>query len=334
MQKVITFDSKGHDTFIDFIKAYAILWVLIGHTITHHNWIAYGVWGGMQVPLFILVQAFHSYKKDTTQLNWSRLMHRIILPFLVVTILTFGVIVTARLISGHPINDIIIAGIKNGGYGPGSYFPWIFVQVAFLLPIFARFFKKMSKGWSVLIIIFICEGLEILCSLVNMPEFLYRLLAIRYLFLLYLGWQWVKEGIQINTKMIVLSILSLATIVYFEYFSANDEPWFFNTGFTTHRWPCYFFVANGFTALLYAFWSWLKSNNLISKWVKLLAASSYEIFLIQMAFLSLWNFIDASLPIDPHLKLMLRFVLCWTISIGLGISLNRFLSKKRIAKTH
>lgn len=54
-----TVQHQRHDEFIDFIKAYAILCVLFGHTFGMAlDYVAYGVWAGMQVPLFILIQTF------------------------------------------------------------------------------------------------------------------------------------------------------------------------------------------------------------------------------------------------------------------------------------
>lgn len=78
----VTFNTKGYDGFIDFIKAYAILCVLFGHTFTPIlDKVAYGVWAGMQVPLFILVQSFHTYKIDKATVNLLRILTRVVLPF-------------------------------------------------------------------------------------------------------------------------------------------------------------------------------------------------------------------------------------------------------------
>jgi len=63
--KTVSFNKTGYDPFIDFIKAYAILCVLIGHTLPFTDYWGYGLWAGMQVPLFVLVQVFHGFKKDT-----------------------------------------------------------------------------------------------------------------------------------------------------------------------------------------------------------------------------------------------------------------------------
>ena len=113
---------------------------------------------------------------------------------------------------------------------------------------------------------FIAEGLEITCSLIQPSGRLFRLLAIKYLFLVLFGWIWVKEGIILNRKMVILSLLSALTILYFEYvavyFHMDNEPWFFNTAWTFHRWPCYYFCANGLVYLLYIIWQRFKKNKM------------------------------------------------------------------------
>lgn len=83
MEKIV-FNKTGYDPFIDFIKAYAIICVLLGHTFPYTHETGYYLWYGMQVPLFILVQTFHVFKKDVYHLNLKKTISRILLPFLFV----------------------------------------------------------------------------------------------------------------------------------------------------------------------------------------------------------------------------------------------------------
>ena len=323
MTSAYFFNKTGYDPFIDFIKAYAIICVLIGHTLPVTG-MGYGLWAGMQVPLFILVQTFHYYKKEDSKLNITKLFQRIILPFIVIGLLEFGVLC---ILNGGGDN-LALEGIKNGGgYGPGSYFPLIYIQIALLLPCFRGLFNRFSSNQLLCLFLLIAEGLEILCSLLQLPDWIYRLLAIRYVFLIYLGWEWVRDGIKLNWKMIALSVLSALTIIYFEdvssFFHINNEPWFFNTAWKFHRWPCYYYCANGLVYLLYMVWRRIKNNAIIWKGVKILAKSSYEIFLVQMCAC----LIKGRLTI-PTIAVVL---IIWAISIAGGIALNmminRFLKK-------
>lgn len=110
--KAITFNTKGYDPFIDFIKAYAIICVLIGHTLPV-NKLGYGLWAGMQVPLFILVQAFHFYKKDDSQVDFKKLYQRILLPFFKISLIEFSILCVVDKSSEY--KTLIISGLLNGG---------------------------------------------------------------------------------------------------------------------------------------------------------------------------------------------------------------------------
>lgn len=109
----VTFNTKGYDGFIDFIKAYAILCVLFGHTFSPIlDKVAYGVWAGMQVPLFILVQSFHSYKKDKATVNLAKILTRVVLPFVVFEAVTFCI---AHFIGRVDRNTLIYSILTGGG---------------------------------------------------------------------------------------------------------------------------------------------------------------------------------------------------------------------------
>ena len=112
--KTIAFNTSGYDGFIDFIKAYAILCVLFGHTFGPIlDKIAYGVWAGMQVPLFILVQAFHCYKKKHYEVKIGKVLKRVLIPFLVLELLTFLI----ALACGGECNSLTHSGLIFFGGG-------------------------------------------------------------------------------------------------------------------------------------------------------------------------------------------------------------------------
>lgn len=320
----VTFNTKGYDGFIDFIKAYAILCVLFGHTFSPIlDKVAYGVWAGMQVPLFILVQSFHSYKKDKATVNLAKILTRVVLPFVVFEAVTFCI---AHFIGRVDRNTLIYSILTGGGYGPGSYYPWVYVQVALLLPLFLILLKRVDKITALVIFLIVCEGTEILFSVVDLPNHIYRLLAARYILLFYLGWLWVKGGVRINWITIVLSIISLCFILFFEYSTVDKEPWFINAGFRFHRWPCYFFVAYGFTAMLHILWTKINQNGFFVRIIKILAAASYEIFLMQMTVIYLFHRTMLGFITNGVLRYSVWLLIVWTVSIIGGIILNRLMN--------
>lgn len=197
--------------------------------------------------------------------------------------------------------------------------------MAVIIPFVKPIFKRGSKLKLALISIFICESLEVISTIVGLPNSGYRLLAIRYFFLIYLGWLWVKDGIVLNTKTILLSLLSMCTIVYFAYLYSPIEPWFYDTPWVTHRWPCYFYVSTLLCGILYWIYEKTKKVDIIERTTKLLAKCSYEIFLLQMlacAILPKMNFIENKL-----LSFGLRFTLIWSFSIIGGYYFNDIYNK-------
>lgn len=330
MPKHVIFNKVGHEPFFDFIKAYAIFCVLLGHAIPGKglDYIAYGLWAGMQVPLFILVQSFHFLKKENVWVNLRKVLKRIFVPFFLVEIITFFILLVGTT---NDVSTLLKRFVLYGGYGPGSYFPWIYLQVALLLPIAAYLFHRIPRKWLFPVAFIVCEALEVLCSVINLPDSLYRLLAIRYLFLLYLGWIWVEDGIILNKANVLLSSASLLSIIYFEYISVNDEPLFYLTEWKFHRWPCYAFVALMGGGILWVAYQKTKRFYIIANATKLLAKCSYEIFLTQMAFIAISPiFLD---QIDNlYIRMALRFVLIFVVSIVGGVmfqKLNaRWINKK------
>lgn len=332
MDKVITFNKEGYDPFIDFIKAYAIVCVLIGHTLFLHDYWGYGLWAGMQVPLFVLVQAFHGFKKESLDVNLKKIFFRVVLPYIIIQSIAF-IYLLCKDSSG------IYSFIGGGGAGPGSYYPWVYIQIALLLPIVKKWIDKNREHQTKVLISFlvVCEVFEILFSVIDLSDRLYRLLAVRYFFLLYLAWIWVKDGIVINGLTIFLSILSFIAIVYFEYFSVDDEILFYKTAWKYHRWPCYFFVANFGGYLLRKLFEFLRASPFILRIIKLLAKCSYEIFLIQMLVIYVYpdetiNELLMMVDVDNHLlllfiQLVLKIIIVFTLSIYLGYYVNLYYNR-------
>lgn len=321
MNHTITFNKTGYEPFIDFIKAYAIVCVLIGHTFPYLKASGYSLWYGMQVPLFVLVQVFHGLKKEHYSFSIKKIIKRIVFPFLFIQLIPLGY----EIFKFGNTNKTIINWLIGGGYGPGSYFPWIYIQLAVLLVYIKPWLDKGSKTKNLIAMLLICEGLEILSSILGFPDWLYRLLSFRYFFLIYLGWLWVKEGIVLNVKTIVLSLLSMGAIIYFDYYYRPTEPWFYDTAWRFQRWPCYFYVSTLLCGGLYWIYNKTKGYSTIGYVSKTLAKCSYEIFLLQMVII----------PMMPQLDFIKNKTVCYgfrtalifIISIVGGYYVNRFYNK-------
>lgn len=163
------------------------------------------------------------------------------------------------------LSKLIKVGVSGGGFGPGSYYPWIFLQMAIIIPMMRPICEKLGKGKSLLVFLLISEAIEIICSLTLIPDEVYRLLCFRYVMLIWFGWLWAKDGIVFNATTILISVLSLGTIVYLAYVNSHFEPWLFDTGWTTHRWPCYFWVGILLVGVLYGLYKGLINNKTVKK---------------------------------------------------------------------
>ena len=278
----ITLNKQGYDPFIDFLKGWAIICVVITHAInpTIHDASLFFLWGDWAVPLFLMIQVFHTYKKGQPSLilSWLKIAKRIIIPFATITFLMF--IIKCGFSEGNFAEcvDILKGTIAAGGIGPGSYYPWLYLQFFILLPFLYKTLNnnKLNRGGYLAISILS----EILCSVINMPEPIYRLSFIRYIFLIYLGYQWVERGIVINWKTITLSVISIIAISYFNFFDYDLEPIFFSSGWKIFHWICYFYPATILVYLIKKLYDALPQRYI--DFTNKCGRYSYEIFLWQM----------------------------------------------------
>ena len=323
MSKRISFNKTGYDPFIDFLKAYAIIFVVVAHNFPSELWkyCLFQVWADMQVPMFILIQVFHAYKKGTApRIKWSSLLKRIVLPFVVIQ----AIILSLRLLfsSESPYN-VLVSSVIGGGYGPGSYYFWIYIQVAILLVWIWPLVKKLARIQLTCLFLFLSIGCEILFSVINLPDFVYRLLAIRYLFLIPLALVWIDKGVELNVKNVALSVVSIASVVFFSFSNLNLEPFFYQTGWATHRWICYFYLPILLTNVLWIVFNQVKRVDMISSAIKEVARCSYEIYLAQMLVFVVFPMSRLSFIQSSYIRLPIWMILTFAISILGGILLNR-----------
>ena len=107
----IELNKIGYEPFLDFLKAYSIICVLIGHTLPYLNKVGAPLWLEMQVPIFVLVQAFHVLKKPSSKLDLKKIFFRIVLPYLFVLL---GIIL-AYFYFDKMTNELIMRGLIGGG---------------------------------------------------------------------------------------------------------------------------------------------------------------------------------------------------------------------------
>ena len=124
MTTSVIFNKVGYEPFIDFLKAYSIICVVVAHCmqVIHESGVTFVVWGGMQVPMFVLIQVFHAYKKGLRPcLNIRKLWSRIMLPFLFVQLL----IILVYVINGK---ENVMQLCKNF-IGGGRIWSWVLLPL-------------------------------------------------------------------------------------------------------------------------------------------------------------------------------------------------------------
>lgn len=245
----------------------------------------------MAVPLFLIIQTFHAYKKRlNTKIKFGKIWSRMLKDFF---ILQAFLIVITIVRNEHSVKEVLFNTLQQGGLGSGSYYVWIYVQFAILLPLCAYFIDKFKKPLTLFILFAaICEIFEILFSIYGIESHLYRLLATRYIFLIPIGYLIAQRGeVTISNKSIVLSIISLLAIIVFFYSSISLEPIFYqhcDWNWSMFHWICYFFVGSVFIWFLHLMYKKLHTN--INTWIMYLGKHSYEIFLIQMGWFALFGY--------------------------------------------
>ena len=329
-EREVRLAKSGYDPFLDFIKGYCILCVILAHSLPE-TWrynSLFALWGGIQVPLFLLLQVFHAYKKGVyPYINIEKLIRRIVLPFVIVE----GVLSCYYFFFTTEDEDSLMIVCKQllavGGLGPGSYYFWVYLQIAFLLPLFWSGFQKLSMHQMLIVFIVLCLGVDIILSIVRIPEWLYRLLAIRYLFLIFLGAYIAKNGsVIINGKVLFMSLASLFVTVFFAYSNYDLEPFFYNTDWKTHRWICYYYISSLFIYLLWLLYERLLTIQWLHSFILEIGRCSYEIFLFQLI---VFYFIkkDVFVTNSPYLDDFLYLIVTILLSVFGGMLYNRAYSR-------
>ena len=286
----IEFSKIGRDLSLDFVKGLCILLVLLHHTTgeAFHEKSLFYVWGYPAVPLFLLIQVFQSYKNGYESRPWGflKIWRRAVMPFLIVE----AQITACYLIFNPNLSwrQYLLGASYWGGTGPGSYYPWIYIQFALLLPLLRPLFRNIRGSWLTIIFLLLAVGGEVACSVVQMPEWMYRLLFIRYVFLIYLGYLLVEKGVVLNIVTLTLSAVSLIVLYHLEIKEVDWSPWFYDSkGWRAFHWICYFYIAYPMLYILCKVFYRLPANGFLENTICALGSHSYAIYIFQLFYFSI-----------------------------------------------
>jgi len=284
------FSKMGFDLSLNFVKGLCILFVIINHSTLppfHHGaW--FFVWGYPAVPLFILIQVFHSYKKgfNGIHLKLGKIWSRAAFPFLMVEVFLMALAMVQQ--PTMSFRHLLLNTAYWGGRGPGSYYPWVYIQFAILLPLLRPLFRRLGEKSLLALFLLASVASELLCHYMHMPSWLYRLLFIRYLFLIYLGYQLVIRGVVLNVLTVSLSVVSLVAVYCFEILQVDWTPFFYDAEeWRTCHWICYFYIAYPMLYVLCRFFYWLPPNSWLENFVCKMGQHSYAIYIFQLFYFSI-----------------------------------------------
>lgn len=280
------FNKTSYDPQIDYIKGLCILFVVWTHCIGRNElgYMLFPYWGDTAVPIFIIIQVFHYYKKGVTFRMPSafKLWKRILRPFIIMIALMF-------LVQYFIYYDTTEGTFSPFFYwdrrGPGSYYIFIYLELAIVIPLFAPLFRKLPVKWLFVIFVVLSQLVELICSITQCPDNLYRITFFRYTFLIFIGLLLATKGLELNRLTIPGGIISMVFLYLFAYTRINMEPLF-----CTHlslwplcHWVCYIYIAYFFLAFLkYTYTRLFRRYSSITIYIEKIGKYSYEIYLFQI----------------------------------------------------
>lgn len=284
--RTIEFKKNEYDPQIDYIKGICILFVIWTHCINRYELgiMLYPYWGDTAVPIFLLIQVFHYFKKGV-ELRIPKLLKlwkRIILPFVIMIALMF---IVQFYIYYDVTNGVFSPSFYWDKRGPGSYYIFIYLELAFVIPLFVPLIKKLSIKWLLVVFVIISQLIEFVTCVTYCPDNIYRITFFRYTFLIFIGYLLATKGLNLNSKTIIGSIISVIFIFLFSYTEVNMEPLF-----CTHldlwpicHWICYIYIAYLFIAFLKYTYTILSNRYaFITNFIEKIGKFSYEIYLFQI----------------------------------------------------
>ncbi|MBR8734775.1 hypothetical protein IX329_002390 [Fusobacterium necrophorum] len=295
---------------IDFVKAFAIITVLILHLNVpeiYDRKVFSRVYTEIGVPIFMIITG-HNYilsycksKEDwLNKNNLSKKLKRILIPYIYILIFEIIVIfiesdfIRYDFSQYRNIKEILYLIFFRGGLGPGGYYPPVLIQIVLiyfpLLLVYNRYMDKLIKNKYkniiTLLLIFTIEGIyEIIIyylgHIYNIDDF-YRMSALRYTPFLQLGiiLYYNKDKILENFKMILPLSLCGGGYIYLTYYKDLIFPPFYNWKqvATPTMFYALFFVYIGLKYFNNI------NENFLGKIITTIGKATYHIFLIQLVY--------------------------------------------------
>ena len=316
----IEFNKTGYDPQIDYIKGICILFVIWTHCISRKElgYMLFPYWGDTAVPIFLLIQVFHYYKKgiNVRMPSAIKLWKRILRPFIIMIALMF---LAQFFIYYDMTNGSFSPSLYWDKRGPGSYYIFIYLELAFVIPLFAPLMRRLSVKWLFVVFVILSQIVEIVCSITHCPDHIYRIVFSRYIFLIFIGFFLATQGLEINKHSILGGIISMFFIYLFCYTDLDMEPLFCTSLslWPLCHWVCYIYIAYFFLTFLKYTYNRLSVYNNFLAYIMIIGKFSFEIYLFQIfyyATISIFvnktlSFLDCY-PLQRILYIIISTIVC------------------------
>ena len=285
--KLLHGKTAHHFNEIDFIKASAIVAVIILHSLPapmlYTIFAPFHIWHA--VPIFLVIAGMNSslsragtgkfvFLKEYASEKLVKYFQKIIVPFVIIWLFEIVVMACTKKITPGKIVYTFFAG----GMGPGSYFTPVFMQHLMIFPVILWIKNKLPLHNQYAIagcFLLISLLLEWMCIVLAVPEWLYRLLYVRYLFAAFLGSCLVSYGFG-KAMMLLLTVSGIAYIGCVSYCKFNLPIMYPSWGFQ-HA-PAYFYTV----FLIFCLWHLYPFFQRLDTVIILIGKATYHIFLLQM----------------------------------------------------
>lgn len=303
--------------FVDSLKGILIIFVIL----QHYDWkygegnsIVFRYCISFAVPMFIFLSGYVSSLSNKAKgIESLEKMYsfdymikktlRIVIPFTIAFVCGWGIFRALGIFKVNIVEYGLLAaffGWLRGGFGMGSYYFPVYMQFIFLFPLIYLAISK--KGKNGLIACFVLNGLfEVLKSAFGMPDYEYRYMFLRYLYVAAAGCYLALHG---NSSKKWLEALQLLLGGFFVFL----------------------FTKSGYTPKIITYWEGTcfltcmliipVMNVLVSKvkvtipLLNLFGKASFNIFLVQMIFFSTYKDMLESAVNNYALNVIATVIVC------------------------
>lgn len=330
---------ENRDWKFDYLKAIGIVCVVIMHIwITGYDTksllgIIFPFLFSAVIPMFMIISGyFYVSSWEKNQLgsigryfqwsNMSRKLKRILIPYLLV----YGIeVIVMRTIFRWEWLDwkqVIYWGIQ-GGFGPGSYYVPVLLQLIFCFPFLYWLFRKDPLWGSVGILAF-QTIIEAGCHVFEISSDLYRLMAFRYFVFLWAGMVLYHYRARLKPLWLALSaVIGAAYICILNY--SDYAPHFYRYWTDCSLPTVLYFFPLSFGGLCLV----KRAPNEVDRLISTVGESTFSIFLVQMLFYQLK--VNEILPNAVFIQIVFNVFVC--VSLGCFFQkmvVDRIRFKKRI----